>query len=75
MRKEGQAVDGNRLRSARLDKGLTLREAAELIGVSWKTLQRTEAGLSRPFPGTAKRIADFYGVRVTDLMPASEEAA
>jgi transcriptional regulator with XRE-family HTH domain len=67
-------VDGDLLRRQRLDKGLTLREAAARIGINWKTLQRAEAGQSLPFPRTAKRIADFYGVKVTDLM-ATEEAA
>lgn len=63
------------LRTARLDRGLTLRAAAQRIGVNWKTLQRAEAGDAVPYPATALRIADFYGLRVTDIWPVEREAA
>ncbi|HYV17326.1 MAG TPA: helix-turn-helix transcriptional regulator [Conexibacter sp.] len=62
------------LRSERLNRGLTLKQAAARIGVSWKTLQRTEAGQSVPFPATALKIADFYGLRVTDIWPVRRPA-
>ena len=62
------------LRAARLNRGLTLKQAAARMGVSWKTLQRTEAGHSVPFPATALKIADFYGLRVTDLWPVRGDA-
>jgi len=57
------------LRSERLNRGLTLKQAATRMGVSWKTLQRAEAGSSVPFPATALKIAGFYGMRVTDVWP------
>lgn len=64
-----------RLRGERLNLGLTQRQAAEQIGVDWKTLQRAENGESVPHPANAKTIADFYGVKVTDLWPVVEQAA
>lgn len=67
------------LRAARLNKGLTLREASRQIGVPRETLRRLEAGEGAR-PENAKRVADFYGVQVTDLLafiehPKAEGAA
>jgi transcriptional regulator with XRE-family HTH domain len=54
------------LRAERLNRGLTLREAADQIGVPRETLRRLEAG-EGAHPANAKRVADFYGVKATDL--------
>lgn len=62
------------LRGERLNRGLTLRQAATRMGISWKTLQRAEAGQSVPFPATALKIAAYYGLRVTDLWPVRDAA-
>lgn len=51
---------------ARLDMGLTQRGAADAAEVPFQTIQRIEAGLGA-HPANAKKIADFYGVKVTDL--------
>lgn len=59
------------LRAARLNKGLSSREAAERIGVTRAILVRAEDGLGVR-PRHAKRIADFYGVQVTDIWPVEE---
>lgn len=59
--------------AARLNAGLTQRELSEQVGVPLQTVQRLEAGLGAR-PGNAKKIADFFGVRVTDLLPVSEAA-
>jgi transcriptional regulator with XRE-family HTH domain len=56
------------LRAARLNRGLSVREAAKEIGVKPSTLRRAEHG-DGVHPGTAKKIADYYGVRVTDIWP------
>jgi transcriptional regulator with XRE-family HTH domain len=53
----------------RLERGLTLNAAAAQIGVSPDVLRRAELGEVTPHPGNAKKIADFYGHRVTDLWP------
>lgn len=60
------------LRAERQNRGLTLREAAGLIGVDFTALQRAERG-SRPYPANAKLIADFYDVSVTDIWPTESE--
>ncbi len=52
----------------RLNRGQSTRAAAEAIGVSRGTLERAERG-ERPQPELAKKIADHYGVKVTDIWP------
>ena len=65
------------LKAERLNRGLSTRDAAEKIGVSQAILMRAEDGRGVR-PAHAKRIADFFGVRVTDIWPVengSEAAA
>ena len=59
------------LLAERLNRGLSQADAAEVIGVSRGTLDRAESGLSVQV-ANAKRIADFYGVQVTDIWPVAE---
>lgn len=59
----------------RINRGLSLRDAAAAIGVSANILQRAENGGPRPHPRHAKRVADFYGVQVTDIWPVPTKAA
>lgn len=56
------------LLALRLDKGMTQREVAAECGVSLTVVQRLEGG-GNANPGKAKKVADFYGLKVTDLMP------
>jgi transcriptional regulator with XRE-family HTH domain len=62
------------IRSARLDKGLTVRKAAKAIGVTADILLRAENGAT-PRPEAAKKIADFYDTTVTDIWPVEKAAA
>jgi DNA-binding XRE family transcriptional regulator len=64
------------LKEARINRGLSLAAAASEIGVSRATLVDVEDG-HVPTPATAKRIADFYEQRVTDIWPVEtkEKAA
>jgi predicted transcriptional regulator len=62
------------LKESRVNRGLSIAAAAIEMGVSRETLRRVEDG-QRPEPATAKRIADFYEQRVTDLWPVQERAA
>lgn len=56
------------LRAARLNAGLTQRALSDAVDVRIQTLQRLEDGAGC-HPANAKKIADFFGVQVTDLMP------
>lgn len=63
------------LKAERLNRGLTTREVAEKVKVTSATIERIESGTSLPRPGTAKRLADLYGYKVTDIWPVEEKAA
>lgn len=62
------------LEAARLNKGMSLTEAASAIGISKTTLQRAEAG-AMPRASVAKKIADFFGVTVTAIWPVADRSA
>lgn len=64
------------LRSARLSRGLTIREAAKGMKVPATTLAEAERGLRTPTPGNALKIARFYKCEVFDFWPLDlKEAA
>jgi transcriptional regulator with XRE-family HTH domain len=59
------------LRAERLNRGLTIRALAERLDVSAGTIRAAERGES-VHPANAKRIADYYGVKVTDIWPVPD---
>jgi transcriptional regulator with XRE-family HTH domain len=61
------------LRAERLNRGLTLEEMAERVGVTRRVLQAAEGG-QQPRPGNALKIADFLGCQVTDVWPIEPES-
>ncbi len=58
------------LAAARLNRGHSIRSLADELGVHQHAIRRLEAGGSI-HPATAKKIADYFGCQVTDLMPIS----
>ena len=64
-----------RLRVARLEKGLTLREAAKVTGVDKATISAVERNKRKPFDVTLSRLAKGYGVSISQLVeePIGEE--
>jgi predicted transcriptional regulator len=61
------------LQSARLNAGLSIRGLAEQVGVAEQTVRRLEDG-EGAHPAKAKKVADYFGVQVTDLMPVEPRA-
>lgn len=59
------------LRAERMNRGLSAAVAAGEMGIEKQTLLNAETGTS-PRPENAKKIADFYGYRVTDIWPITE---
>jgi transcriptional regulator with XRE-family HTH domain len=57
-----------KLRVLRAERGLTLREAAELVKVRPATLSDIEQGRSRPHDTTLAKIASAYNVPLTELL-------
>jgi transcriptional regulator with XRE-family HTH domain len=64
-----------RLKGTRLNMGLSTREAAGRIGIAEHTLTAFESGSEVLRVSTLKKIADFYGLQVTDLVPPNGKAA
>jgi len=63
-----------RLRRVRLERGLSLRGAAAKLGVTKETLSDLERARRQPHPPTLAKIADGYGVEISDLLgPMVEE--
>ena len=64
-----------RLRVARMEKGLTLREAAKVTGVDKATISAVERNKRKPFDVTLSRLAKGYGVSISQLVeePIGEE--
>jgi transcriptional regulator with XRE-family HTH domain len=56
------------LQEERLNRGLSLRAAAKKIGIGTDALNRAEQG-TMPRPDSAKKIADFYDHKVTEVWP------
>ncbi len=55
------------MRQLRLEKGMTQKELAVLLGVTHRTIAGAELSYWRPRPGTMKAIADALGVEILDV--------
>src|SRR3712207_7524047 len=67
-----QGVLPKRLRVLRAERGLTIKQAAELAGVTRETLRELELGRRSPHGPTLAKIANAYGVPVAELLDAAE---
>ena len=56
------------LKAARVNKSLTQKKAAELIGISESTLYNYERGITFPNGAVIKRIVEVYGVGYDNLI-------
>lgn len=61
------------LTAARLNAGYSVRSLADKLKIHEASLRRLEAG-EAVHPATAKKVADYFGIKVTDL-PAMKAAA
>lgn len=55
------------LKAARVNAGLTQREAAEALQISKSTILSYEKYRTKPDIDTAKKIANLYGITVNDI--------
>lgn len=62
---------GENLKAARSAAGLKQREVADRLGVEQPTVQRWEAGKREPDNATLRRLAEIFGVKVSDLLGES----
>ena len=61
-------VDGKRLRQLRRERALSLRELAEITGVSHDGIQKLETRQRDAQPRTIRKLADALGVEPKELM-------
>lgn len=60
---------GDRLRTLRLERDMTLEEVGKFIGVSKQTLQRYESGVISNIPSDKiENLAHYYGVSPAYIM-------
>ena len=55
------------LKAARVNAGLSVKEAATAVGVTEDTMYRYESGKSSPKIGTAKAMASLYGRSIDEI--------
>ncbi len=61
------------LTEARVNAGYSIRGLAKELHIAAPTLVRLE-GRQGVHPAIAKKVADFFGVKVTDLMPVASDS-
>jgi transcriptional regulator with XRE-family HTH domain len=61
-----------RLRVLRAERGLTVRQVAEISGVAKETISQVERGERHPYDRTLAKLAYAYGVPVEDLLEEPE---
>lgn len=64
---------GNRIRSARIQKGMTQKELAQKLGISPQGIVQWENGARNPKPETLERIASALGVSYWTLAEVPDE--
>src|SRR5215208_3625816 len=68
-----QGLLPRRLRMLRAERGLTLRQVAELTGVAKETLSDIERGKRHPHDVTLSKLAAGYGIAFEELLDLKEE--
>lgn len=64
----------NKLRNLRLSHGLTQMELAERLGTSQSSITSWESGRREPDFATIRRLADYFHVPMSSLLPSEETA-
>jgi transcriptional regulator with XRE-family HTH domain len=59
---------GKKVRKLRLQRNIKITQLSELTGISRRTLQYLERGVSMPRLSTVQEIARVLGVNVGDLL-------
>lgn len=62
------------LAEARVNEGHSVKSLAEELGIHRASLAALERG-EGVHPSTAKKVADHFGIKATDLMPVDRSAA
>jgi transcriptional regulator with XRE-family HTH domain len=65
-------VDGDSLRRLRAERALTLRDLAQISGVSYDTINKLELGRRPAHASTIRKLANALGVEPRELMQGEE---
>jgi transcriptional regulator with XRE-family HTH domain len=65
-------VDVEKLKELRVERALSLRELAEMSGLSHNTIWQLEHGKGGAHPRTIRRLAEAFGVTPRELMVEGE---
>lgn len=59
---------GRRLKKARLDAGLTQKDVATSLGITYQAISNYERGINRVDTDTLSRLCGLYGIEIGDLL-------
>lgn len=62
-----------RLRELRKQKGITMKQLGEIVGVGESTISQYENGKRQPDYDTINQFADYFGVSVDYLLGRTDE--
>ena len=55
------------LKAARVNRGLSVKEVADSVGVTEDTIYRYESGKSYPKISVVVKMVELYGVTISDI--------
>ena len=55
------------LKAARVNRGLSVKEVADSVGVTEDTIYRYESGKSSPKISVVVKMVELYGVTISDI--------
>jgi transcriptional regulator with XRE-family HTH domain len=64
--------DIGKLKRGRMIRAMSARQLAEAVDIHPDTILRLESGKGNPHPETIKKVADFLGVPMGDLITEDE---
>lgn len=59
---------GRRLKKARLDAGLTQKNVADRLGITYQAISNFERGVNRVDTDTLTNLCQIYGINIADLL-------
>lgn len=60
-------VFGDNIKRLRFEKGISLRQMASDLDISFSSLNAYENGISDPTLRTARKIADYFGKTIEEM--------
>lgn len=66
--------DGTKLKRLRLERGLTQTQVSDYTGINQPVISEVESGVTQN-PPTFKRLAEFYGIEMSELIVEEEQSA